>query len=116
MNLFSKKIKKIKPILPKKDWTVLDDSARKDHKPILINLSGLSNIRLPLRPPNHILHILDWRSYTNATNEGFFNMTIEPGVSVDDKNRFLIELITQSAKEAAKVGPGSTRSKFVCLA
>jgi hypothetical protein len=32
---------------------------------------------------------------------------------VDEKNRFLIELITQSTKVAAKVRPGSARSKFV---
>jgi hypothetical protein len=81
------------------DWTVLDDSAGSDHNPILINLSGSSNI-------------LDWRCYANADNEGFYNMTIESGVSMDDKNRFLIELITQSAK----VRSGSARWKFVRLA
>jgi hypothetical protein len=32
---------------------------------------------------------------------------------VDEKNRFLIELITQSTKVAAKVRPGTARSKFV---
>jgi hypothetical protein len=40
-------------------------------------------------------------------------MTIESEVSVDDKNRFLIELIAQSTRVAAKVRPGSARSKFV---
>jgi hypothetical protein len=39
-------------------------------------------------------------------------MTIESGVSMDDKNRFLIELITQSVRAAPKVGPGSARLKI----
>jgi hypothetical protein len=56
-----------------------------------------------------ILHILDWRCYAYTTNEGFSNMTIESEVSVDDKNRFLIELIAQSTK----VRPETPRSKFV---
>jgi hypothetical protein len=77
------------------DRTVLDDSAGSYHNPILINLSSSSNIRLPLRPPNPIPHILDWRCYADATNEGFSNINIE---SVDDKNIFLIELITQSSR------------------
>jgi hypothetical protein len=65
------------------DWTVLDDSAASDHNPIFINLSGLSNIRLPLRPPSPNPRILDWRCYANANNESFSNMTIDSGVSVD---------------------------------
>jgi hypothetical protein len=40
-------------------------------------------------------------------------MTIESEVSVDDKNRFLVELITQCTRVAAKVRPGSTRSRFI---
>jgi hypothetical protein len=53
------------------------------------------------------------RCYVDATKEGF---SIESEMSVDDKNRFLIELIAQSSRVAAKVRPGSTRSKFVCPA
>jgi hypothetical protein len=83
----------------------LDDSTGSDHNPILINLSGSSNIRLPLRPPNPIPHILDWRCYADAANDSFSNMTMESGASVDDKNGFLIELIAQSTKVAAKVRP-----------
>jgi hypothetical protein len=62
------------------DWMVLDDSAQSDHNPILINLSCSSNIRLLLRPPNPIPHILDWRCYADATNEDFSNITIESEV------------------------------------
>jgi hypothetical protein len=95
------------------DWIIIRMSRNfHDHNSILINLSGSSNIRLPLRPPNHIPHIIDWRCYANATTEGFSNMTIESEVSVDGRNRFVIELITQVA---AKVRPGSARSKFVRL-
>jgi hypothetical protein len=39
-------------------------------------------------------------------------MTIKSEMLLDDKNKFLVKLIGQSARVAVKVRPGSPRSKF----